>query len=419
MKKLIFTLFIIHCSLLIANAQWILQHSSNSGYSFHHVAFINRYTGWVCGDGVIKKTTNEGNNWISQTHPAMDKNLYCILPVDSQVVYCVGWWETILKTTNGGTNWIAIRNGPYGTGSSYFSTSFINKDTGWFIGTGFKLLKTTNGCQSFDSISLFSIYATFDWDMKFKDANTGIFVGDGGQVFKSTNGGYNWFHVNIPLNDTLSNFYKMSVYQNQYCYLAGNGGRIFSSSDFGSNWTRVTKIQLQNQNELYCCNFVNLNTGWAGGTTGVLYKTTNGGYNWQRENTHNDQTYNASIWFYDTLIGWVVGGGGKILHTTTGGEPLGIAKYEDIYCKDFELYQNCPNPFNNQTTIEFSINKNNNYQLIIYDLLGRQIEIIFKKYLTNGKYKVTYNSNELSSGMYFYVLESDGIKINKRFILLK
>lgn len=49
--------------------------------------FINKNTGWVCGDGGrIMKTTNGGTYWIIQNHPAIGKTLFGIHPVDSNMV---------------------------------------------------------------------------------------------------------------------------------------------------------------------------------------------------------------------------------------------------------------------------------------------------------------------------------------------
>lgn len=416
MKTLIFSSIFILCFLLDVTGQWINQHP-NASYSFHHVAFVNRWTGWVCGDGVIKKTTNGGEDWKEQTHEATEKYLYCIFPVDSSIVYCVGYWQTILKTTNGGENWQTIRNGTFGFGPSYLTTYFLNKDTGWITGSGFTILKTYDGGNTFDSITTFPI--SFIYDIRFKDIMTGIKCGVGGLVQRTTNGGYNWYNVNIPLNDTLSSFYKMHVYQNQHCYLPANGGRVFYSSDFGSNWITVGYVQCPGQSQLYCIRFANLLTGWVGGSYGILFKTSDRGHNWLEENTNNDQRYIQSLWFDDTLIGWAVGGGGKIIHTTSGGQTYITLSSNEVLPGDFELKQNYPNPFNSQTTIEFTIGEKDFYKIIIYDIIGREVAIIHDNLISRGKYKLIFKANDLSSGIYYYVLSSEKIILKKKFVLIK
>ena len=117
-----------------------------------------------------------GVNWIEQNQPVTNKYLNSICPVDSNIVYCVGWFETILKTTNGGENWFALRNGPVGEGNSYESTFFINELTGWIGGYRLQAYKTIDGGKTFDST-----YVNLDIkDIHFKDSNTGLMVGGGG-----------------------------------------------------------------------------------------------------------------------------------------------------------------------------------------------------------------------------------------------
>jgi photosystem II stability/assembly factor-like uncharacterized protein len=148
--KILLISFMLSLSYIL-NAQWITIYPYTAGVGLLDFKFINQNTGWICGDYTILKTTNSGINWTVQNHPATNKYLYCIHPVDSNIVYCVGWFETVLKTTDGGNNWFALKNGPVGLPHSYESVFFINQYTGWFGGYGNYVYKTTNGGISFDS----------------------------------------------------------------------------------------------------------------------------------------------------------------------------------------------------------------------------------------------------------------------------
>ncbi|MBM4158313.1 MAG: T9SS type A sorting domain-containing protein, partial [Ignavibacteria bacterium] len=171
---------------------------------------------------------------------------------------------------------------------------------------------------------------------------------------------------------------------------------------------------------MYCSYFSSINTGWAGGSYGYLYKTIDGGYNWTRQATGTDQRFWGSIWFYNDSIGWGVGGAGKIMHTTTGGQSLvNITSNENKVPESFHLYQNYPNPFNSQTTIEFDITEAENYRLEIFDVIGRKQEEILNEQLNKGKYKIQYFADKLSSGIYFYRLSSFNKSYTKTFLLIK
>lgn len=82
---------------------------------------------------------------------------------------------------------------------------------------------------------------------------------------------------------------------------------------------------------------------------------------------------------------------------------------DNIYAKlpsDFNLFQNYPNPFNPHTTIEFKIDKPGNIKIVIYDLLGREIKTMINEHKNVGSYKLTFNAEDLSSGIYFYQLSN-------------
>lgn len=416
MKKAIFIFFIIHFSLLIANAQWIQQNSGTST-DFHSVKFINKYTGWACGTGTILKTTNGGINWIAQSHPATGKRLASISIVDSLNLYCVGWFETILKTTNGGINWIAIRNGPGGTGSSYDACFFINKNTGWIGGSGQKIWKTTNGC---DSLIYIYVDAGYIYDLYFKDSLTGLMCGDAGLLKRTTNGGINWYVPNIQLHFVGHTFDKLSILNNQYGWIVGEQlYPVYRTTDFGENWDSIGRVA--GAFDLYCVRFSSMNTGWCGGggtPAGRMFKTTNGGFTWQQYN-NTISCYFGDYWFYNDSIGWAVGSNGVILKTTNGG----ISYINEISSEApfyFKLEQNYPNPFNSMTNIQWSMSKTGNVKVKIYNILGKEVAILVDEKQKAGVYEVKFDGNNLSTGIYFYRLVIDGNIIDtKKLVLLK
>ncbi len=85
----------------------------------------------------------------------------------------------------------------------------------------------------------------------------------------------------------------------------------------------------------------------------------------------------------------------------------------------FALYQNYPNPFNPVTTIKFSIPKESEVTLNVYDVLGRRVQTLVNKKLSAGLHKVTFNGENLSSGVYFYRLKFGNKILLKKMVLLK
>ncbi len=80
-------------------------------------------------------------------------------------------------------------------------------------------------------------------------------------------------------------------------------------------------------------------------------------------------------------------------------------KDQTIDIESFILFQNYPNPFNSSTILEYELEINSDIKLSIYDITGKQIGILVNSFQNRGHYSITFNSNSIPSGIYFYILE--------------
>jgi hypothetical protein len=105
-------------------------------------------------------------------------------------------------------------------------------------------------------------------------------------------------------------------------------------------------------------------------------------------------------------------------------EYFGLIQTSDIVTEDyipntFWVDQNYPNPFNPSTTIKYQISQKGMVKLVVYDVLGREVDILVNDYLIPGKYEAIFKGDHLSSGIYFYKLETDSYSLIKKMVLLK
>jgi len=70
------------------------------------------------------------------------------------------------------------------------------------------------------------------------------------------------------------------------------------------------------------------------------------------------------------------------------------------------LETNYPNPFNPNTTIGFSLPESAQVRLVVYDVLGRQVRMLFDGTREAGAHEVVFDASDLSSGAYLYLLET-------------
>lgn len=408
MRKIIFTAIITLCSFNKANTQWISQLSPN--HFITDIEFINRNTGWACGNNFIYKTTNGGENWINQPNPSTNLIMQ-IHPVNDSVIYAAGWWN-FLKTTNGGENWISIFSGGPGQGlPTLDGLYFINENTGWMCGQ-ITIMKTTNGGNSFiDSGRIEGL----PMDIYFKNENEGIMSSKVASVFKTSDGGKNWIRSRLIKMGSQYNFNKVSFVNDSVGYVGGE--IVFKTTNFGLTWDTVGAVPYGFE-EAYCIEFADENTGYSGGTTGTLFKTTDGGHTWfQQQVSQFGQGFFRSLFAYNDSIVWAVGNG-KILFTETGGL-ANINQISSEIPNEFMLYPNFPNPFNPTTKIRFDVRNYTFVKLEIFDMLGRNVSTLINKRLQPGTYELSYDMSDLNSGVYFYKLSAESFSKTMKMLLLK
>ncbi|MEA3499643.1 MAG: GLUG motif-containing protein [Candidatus Marinimicrobia bacterium] len=137
---------------------------------------------------------------------------------------------------------------------------------------------------------------------------------------------------------------------------------------------------------------------------------------WDFIDNPNDDSQNNDIWEIDTLndgypyLAWQ-----KTTDTTI--DDIQTQNQTPI---EFSLKQNYPNPFNPTTTIAYQLPKSSRVQLAIYNMLGQKVKILVNEKQDAGKYQVVLNGSNLSSGIYFYRLQTDKrFSETRKLVLLK
>jgi len=129
---------------------------------------------------------------------------------------------------------------------------------------------------------------------------------------------------------------------------------------------------------------------------------------------------------FSTYTGFIYWVSTKIIDSLKSIEnPTGIKyKKSTSSIKVFELNQNYPNPFNPATIISCHLKESGNVNLKIYNALGRKIKTLFNSFQNSEEHSILWNGTddmnyEVSSGVYFYRLESKEINYQKKMVLLR
>lgn len=405
-------------------------------YGFVEASFTSPNIGYAAGTGGLVVKTSDGENWHTITKNVTKNFLDGVYFLNNKTGWAGGANSTIVHTTNGGLLWTAQTDIP--VADRFKSFIFINPDVGWVRGDQY-LLKTNNAGSSWNLVS------TMRGDVSFVDELTGWLSND--KVYKTTNGGFNW----TMINDSIRVYRNLFINSNTGWAISS---KIYLTTNGGMNWS----LQYAASDSLLSINFISESTGWISGGGGLVLRTTNAGANWY-SSVIKGGGYLKKIQFVDNMIGWArgsspnvifrsvdggvswnenptnfpiydfhfaspdtgwgVGVSGSILRTTNGGILTSLNYNEFVVESDFYLYQNYPNPFNSSTRISYRLPSRTSVSIKIYDISGREISTVINKTQDAGNYSLSWNAENLASGIYFYRLSTEDFLETRRMILVK
>ncbi len=150
-------------------------------------------------------------------------------------------------------------------------------------------------------------------------------------------------------------------------------------------------------------------------------KTTNYGLNWVSKD-FNPKIFAIGLALVDAN-NFFIGAGdynvpAQILKSTNGGNVF-VNQIGTVVPSSYSLGQNYPNPFNPITNVKFSILNSGNVKIVVYDVMGREVQTLVNGRLQPGTYETSFDGSMLNSGVYFYKMVTDGYTETKRMLLIK
>ena len=100
-------------------------------------------------------------------------------------------------------------------------------------------------------------------------------------------------------------------------------------------------------------------------------------------------------------------------------QPTSIDGHSDEKVTSYQLNQNYPNPFNPSTTISYSLADAQFVTLKLYNMLGEEVMTVVNQNQNTGKYSVTVDASNLTSGIYIYKLTAGAFVQSRKMILLR
>jgi hypothetical protein len=254
-----------------------------------------------------------------------------------------------------------------------------------------------------------------------------VSAGQPALIYRATNG---TTFTNIS-GSQLPSRYPTDIYVNPnnsadvYVTLGGFGsGHIYRSTNAGVTWNNISGNLPDVPHQTVCIDPLYPANIYAGNDLGV-YASSNGGASWFefRNGMPYAMVFDLTIVYPGRNIRAVTHGSG-IYERDLMSNIVGISQISNEAPKNFSLGQNYPNPFNPETKIKFSIpaagERNSvNTSISIYDITGRLVKTLINGYMKPGIYELSFNASELSTGIYYYRLNTGEFSDTKKMVLLK
>ncbi|MFA7361066.1 MAG: T9SS type A sorting domain-containing protein [Candidatus Kapaibacterium sp.] len=112
----------------------------------------------------------------------------------------------------------------------------------------------------------------------------------------------------------------------------------------------------------------------------------------------------------------ITGTGGTLITNCT---TIGIQLISNEVPKEFSLSQNYPNPFNPVTKISFEISKSSSVMITVFDMTGKEVDVLVNETLQAGTYHTDWNASAFPSGVYFYRMQAEGYSETRKMMLVR
>lgn len=212
------------------------------GDSYEGVFFINKDTGWICGNGNKVLRTSDGGVTMDSSvlfWPYLQDMYF----KDSNTGVLVAELGGTFKTTDSGLSWFRTTISLPTNQPSFRKVTFINNDTGWIVGGDGRVFRTSNCGSSWDSIYHLNTLPNVMYCAEFINYNTGWIGGEAGIIYVTSNSGQSWIRQQSNTSNLIT---SMFFYNDSLGWASCGFGGILNTTNGGLTYINIQETEINN-----------------------------------------------------------------------------------------------------------------------------------------------------------------------------
>ncbi len=376
----------------------------------------------------IYVSRNRGDNWtplamINGTgiSTSARAHSFYVNPVDTNIMVAAiagSPTDAVVKSTDHGLTWSISFAKNFSQYGQPLEQDQNNPNIYYFVPDGGGFHKSTDYGSTFSQISTFPFSSPCDIIVMYDSANV-LYVGESStsRIYKSTDSGVTW---SLKMTYSGSEIPSMAntVFDKSICYATTFSTPVYKTVNHGDNWSVIFTMTGSGWGSDICREDPNVYlTGTYSGSTG--YTTTNGGANFSSSSITSGSGSGIIVMEKAYMLAQQTTNLLKLSVSYTVITGIEETIITSNVPSKFNLYQNYPNPFNPSTNIKFDLTGNGSVKLKVYNELGKEVATLLDGVRNSGSYEVKFDAANLSSGIYFYKLETENSSVTKKMLLVK
>ncbi|MBS1517550.1 MAG: T9SS type A sorting domain-containing protein [Bacteroidetes bacterium] len=409
---------------------WVSKPGASGNFLGNNMCLhpTDRNTIFIAFGNRIYRSTDKAEGWTAIGNVIPSSNTphsFFVSPVDTNIwlVATEASPDRVYRTTDYGNTWTAVLTLNFSNYGQPLEMDQNNPHTFYFAPDNGGFWKSTDDGATWNEISNSYPFRSPCDIIVMHDSSKVIFVADGitgsGQanIFRSINGGANWTLVHTASASEIPSMANSVFDQATMWCTEWSGSNIYKSTNYGANWTTDHSNSFSGWGSDVCREDPDVIITGSWGASATI--STNGGQTWTNISS-GLSGHGGGILIPDR--GYLVCHQGSNVYKLNVTYSVLTAVNENIISAvpaDYNLSQNYPNPFNPSTTISYSLPQSGNVILKIYNETGKEVNTLAEGFRNAGTYEVNFNGSDLSSGIYFYKLQTSGFTSTKKMILIK